>query len=135
MSYRIGDFEFIHLSRVLSYPRMRGLREVRPGQAGTTFWRQGRGGEPFQLASVVNAAGIASAESLIHQYEQLVYGEPVTAAWAGIELASLQVLVLDVQPIDEGVHAMLLGIGGVGGGSSFGLCRALWTVEVIDPSL
>lgn len=132
MSFSIGPFPFINLSSVIPGTPQRVVREIRPGLNGTSFWKTGLRGEPIQLASVVDCQTVEAAEAQFHDYEAFV-GEVVPVTWAGVDRQDIQVMILAVQPIEGGVHAMLLGIGGTIGGASRGLCRALWTVEPIDP--
>lgn len=131
--YFIGQFEFINLSRAFSKPTMLLEREVRIGSPGVTFWRVGPRCEPFTLVSVVDVATVQAGEALLQAYEELVGGDPVPVAWGGVQRADILCVIHDVQPLDEGIHAVLLGIGGTLGGPSYGLCRAVWTVEPINP--
>lgn len=129
--FRLGDFSFINLTRALSRPVERLEREIRLGTSGVTFWRTGKRGEPFQLASVADVADVDAAQDLLAEYEDLVGGDPVNAIWADRAHESL-VVVHNVMPLEGGLHATLIGIGGLLG-SSNALLRAVWLVETIDP--
>lgn len=128
MNYQIGIFDFISLSRPASGPMARLEREKRPGFGGVTFWRLGVTAEPFQVESCRDAADVLSAESLLHGYEVYAGNNPVPYIWDGRELGL--VIVHEVVPIDGGIHATLIGIGGQMG-SSHALVRAIWTLEFI----
>jgi len=134
MSYAIGAFEFLRLSRPLSRPTQKLVRELRPGTSGVTFWRTGKVAGPVQIASAVDAAQIEAAEGLIHQYELLVGADPVPVRWGGINLVDILAVIHDVQPVEGGIFATLLGVGGLLG-TSRGFCRAVWTIEPIDPTV
>lgn len=133
--FRLGPFQFISLSRAVSRPVHRVERELRPGIDGVTFWRTGRRAEPFDLVSVVDTPDVGGALALLAAYEDTVGSDPVEAVWADLALPELLVLVHNVVPLDEGLHATLLGLGGVNGVATFGLLRCQWTVEPIDPTL
>lgn len=129
---QIGEFQFINLSRAISGPVQQLVREVRPGVRGVTFWKTGTRAEPFQLLSVVDAADCDAAEDLLHQYEAIVGADPVAVIWNGKNLAPRKVVVMAVEPLEEGIHQTLIGIGGTLGVSN-GLCRCVWTLNPIDP--
>lgn len=131
--YSIGTFEFINLTRAISGPVQQLVREVRPAVKGVTLWKTGKRAEPFSLMSVVDTADCDAAEDLLHQYEELVGANPVPVVWAGKNLAPRLVVVMDVVPLEEGICATLLGIGGTRGTSN-GLCRCAWTLQPIDPN-
>lgn len=128
----IGEFQFIHLSRAFSKPVQQLAREVQSGVKGVTLWRTGKRADPISLVSVVDAADCDAAEDLLHQYEELVGGDAVSCVWEGKQLAPLRVVVLGVEPLEDGIHQTLIGIGGILG-SSNGLCRCLWHVQPVDP--
>lgn len=129
---KIGDFEFIALSRAISGPVQQLAREVRPGVAGVTLWKTGKRAEPFGLMSEVDVADIDAAEDLLHQYEAIVGESTQLVTWNGKNLAPRRVVVMNVEPIENGIFATLLGIGGVLGNSN-AFCRCLWTLQPIDP--
>ncbi len=129
---RINSFTFLRLSRALSRPTQRLVREVRPGLPGSTNWRTGRRCEPFTLRSVADCPSIDAAELLLRSYESIVGDDPVLAVWADIDL-DCYLIIHDVQPEEEGLYATLLGIGGLTGGASAGMCRCVWTVESLNP--
>ena len=132
MRFEIGPFPFISLSRAISRPFEQIEREVRPGIAGTSFWRTGQRGEPFALRSVVDCPDVPSALTTLAAYERLVGQDPVGVTWADVALAGLLVMVLGVMPDEGGVHTVLQGVGGLLG-SSNALLRAVWLVEPINP--
>jgi hypothetical protein len=127
----IGDFPFIHLTRAIGGVAEQLVREVRPGVKGVTLWRTGKRAEPFALVSVVDTADCDAAEDLLHQYEDLVGQNPVPVTWEG-KLLPFRVVVLHVEPLEEGIHQTLIGVGGVRGTSN-GLCRCVWHLQPIDP--
>lgn len=129
---QIGEFQFISLSRAISGPVQQLVREVRTGRNGVTLWRTGKRANLITVVSAVDAADGDSAEDLLHQYEALVGQNPVFVVWQGKNLNPLKVVVFHVEPLDEGIHATLLGIGGTLG-SSHGFCRCVWTLQPVDP--
>ena len=129
---QIGEFEFISLSRAISGVVQQTSREVRPGVKGVTLWKTGKRAEPFALMSQVDAADIDAAEDLLHQYEDLVGESAVPVNWNGKNLAPRLVVVLNVEPVEEGIFGTLIGIGGLLGNSN-GFCRCVWTLQPIDP--
>lgn len=129
---QIGEFTFINLSRAISGPVQQLVREVRTGRNGVTLWRTGKRADPFQLSSVVDTVDCDSAEDLLHQYEELVGKDPVLATWQGKNITSRLIVVLNVEPHEEGIYGTLIGVGGTLG-SSRGMCRCIWTLQPIDP--
>lgn len=129
---QIGEFTFINLSRAISGPVQQLVREVRTGRNGVTLWRTGKRADPFQLSSVVDTVDCDAAEDLLHQYEASVGQNPVLVTWNGKNLNPLKVVVLNVEPVEEGIYATLIGIGGTLG-SSHGFCRAIWTLQPVNP--
>lgn len=130
MSFAIGDFTFINLSRVFTRPTEQLAREVRPGVDGTTFWQTGKRAEPMQVASVVDVESVTAAQTLFAEYENQV-GQILPVTWAGVLRTNTQAVILRVDPLDEGLHATVLGIGGTLG-SSHAMLRALWTLEMVN---
>lgn len=132
-AFQIGDFPFINLSRAISRPRERVSLERKPGVDGTTVWQTGKAGEPFTLVSSVNPPDITSADALLVQYQALTGQSPVLVKWANSVLNNVKVLVLDVQPLDEGMFATLIGIGGITPGTnSLAMLYAQWTLLPLD---
>lgn len=131
--FQIGDHEFINLSRFPSVPSKRIVREVRAGVSGTTFWNTGTRSTPFSLLSVVNCADLADAKSIFEGYQEtknLMNAVPVT--WGGQPLAPTRIMILDVETIDAGMYATLLGIGGVGPSPSYAMLHCRWDVETVN---
>ena len=131
-TFSIGDFHFISLSRAFSRPVWQIEREIRPGFDGATFWRMGRRSEPMPLRSVVDVADLDAALATLRAYEQLVGENPVTVKWADRDLAQMLVFVHGVVPEEGGLHATLLGIGGLQG-TSHAFLRCIWLVETLEP--
>jgi hypothetical protein len=134
MNMAIGDFEFINLSRLPSGPMRRLTREDRPAINGGTLWDSGVRSEPIQVVSVVDVATISDAVSLFRDYEATVGGNPLPVRFAGDAIDGLTVVPVHVEPIEEGVHATVIGCGGTIGGNSQALCRAVWTLQPIHPT-
>jgi len=130
----IGEFDFISLSRLPSGPMRRTSREVRPGVNGGTLWDSGVRSEPIQVVSTVDVATIGDAIELVRQYEATVGENPLTIKFAHDALNGLTVVPVDVQPLEEGVHATVIGCGGTVGGNSNALCRVVWTLQPIHPT-
>lgn len=130
---QIGEFQFISLSRAISGPVEQLAREVRTGVKGVTLWKTGKRAEPFMLVSEADTADVDAAEDLLHQYEDLVGENPVPVTWNGKNLAPRLVVVMNVEPIENGIFQTLLGIGGLLGNSN-GFCRCIWTLQPIDPN-
>jgi|GEM_PF-3616090 len=130
-AFKIGPHEFISMSRAISSPTPKLSREVRSGVAGVTFWDTGKRAEPILVATVVDTADRAAATARLKQYEALV-GSVATVTWFGDLLDGVNVVVMDVQPVDGGIRTMLIGVGGTTGGVSHGLCAAVWTLNPID---
>lgn len=129
-SYRIGEFEFVSLSRALSRQKQQLERELRPGTDGVSLWRTGRRGEPFELVSFADVESVSAAQALLARYEDAVGGEPVEAVWADDEFEGLLV-IHNVLPVPGGCRQTLIGVGGLLG-SSHGYLRAVWLVETVD---
>lgn len=132
--FKIADFEFIKLSRALPQPTKRITREIRSGVSGVTWWDTGRRGVPFTLVSVVNCVDVNAAQDLFREYQNKKDAfVPVTAEWDGVNPDPVRLMILDVDVIDEGLYATLLGIGGVVSPSNAMLhCR--WEVEPLELS-
>lgn len=132
MAFKIGDFQFINMSRTLSGPMARLARETRPGVNGCTLWHTGVRSEPIQLMTMVDTADVVAAASLLRSYEAAAGGDPLAVEFAGDFLDGLKVVIADVQPVDGGVTQTLLGIGGTLNGSQ-GLLRCVWVLQPIHP--
>jgi hypothetical protein len=124
--FKIGDFDFIDLSRAPSRSLTRTVREVRPGASGVTLHRMGSQPAPYSLVSVRDVADVETGLDLYAEYEDAVGSDPVTLIWAGVDKGL--VYIHNVLPLDEGIYATLLGIGGLEGTSN-GMVRAAWTLE------
>jgi hypothetical protein len=131
--FRIGTFSFISLSQLPSLPTRRTSREVRPGLDGVTIWRGGRVAAPIAVESAVEADDVTQAIDLVRQYEQIVGESLVDVEWGGSPLNGVRALVSDVIPLPGGVHATVLGVGGVrGNGTSKGMCRCVWILNIVS---
>lgn len=130
--FSIGDFEFLDMTRAISRPTKRISREVRSGVAGVTWWNTGRRGEPFSLITTVDVADVPGAIALLKQYEQLkdlMQLQPLR--WASDPLNGCRAMVLEVQPIERGLHHTIAGFGGKLG-SSNALLRCQWDLEAVE---
>jgi len=131
-TFAIGNFEFLDMSRAVSRPTKRISREVRAGVSSVSWWNTGRRGEPFSLLTVVDVADVPGAIALLRQYEQLkdlMQTQPIT--WANDPVGGCRVMILDVNPIERGLHHTLLGVGGKLG-SSNALLRCQWDLEPVE---
>jgi hypothetical protein len=129
--YKIGPFEFINLTRLPSFPTTHLTREVRPGADGVTLWKHGKTAEPLVVESVVDVATMADAIALLRSYETIVGTAPVDLVFADNTLPGVQAVVGGVMPLEGGVHAMVIGIGGTKG-SSAAMVRAAWLLHIIS---
>lgn len=133
--FSIGEFEFISLSRAIPRPTKKIVREVRAGVAGTTFWDTASRGTPFTVLSIVNADDVSAALDLFEQYQALKDEfEPVQVTWDGNLLDPVRLMILDVDVIEHGLYATLMGIGGVADTPSFGMLKCRWEVEAVNMS-
>lgn len=132
-AFQIGDFEFIDLKRAISRTYEHVSAEKKPGVDGTTFWQLGKSGEPFTVLSCVNAPDIDAAESLVAAYQALIGQNPVTVKWAN-KLLDLKVMVMGVEPLDQGVFATLTSVGGIypPGTNTRGFVYAQWILHPIS---
>lgn len=133
-AFQIGEFQFINLSRHPGRPSESVSLERKPGNDGVTCWRLGKAGEPFTCISSVNPADVAAGESLLVQYQALRGQDPVTMTWASLFQGAIRILVVDVQPLDNGLFATLTSVGGVAapGANTAGMLYAMWTLLPID---
>lgn len=129
-AFQIDRFPFFSLSGPPERPFIQLELEARAGADGQSVWDTGERGQPFQLESIVETVNVIVAASLIADYRSLIGGDPVDMIWAGLEVIGVKYVVLDVQPVPRGVHAILFGKGGAGGPAaiSFGVCRCVWTL-------
>jgi hypothetical protein len=134
-SFSIDEFEFISLSRAIPRPTKGIVREVRAGVKGTTFWDTNSRGQPFTILSIVNAADVADAMNLFEQYQALKDDfAPVQVVWDDELLDPTRLMILNVDVIEHGLYATLLGIGGVADTPSFGMLKCRWDVEAVNIS-
>ena len=136
---KLGDFAFITMSRVPSRPRYTITREVRAGVEDGRFWKDAKRGTPFNVTTVVNVKTLAEAVKLFHDYEKAI-GEKEKIEFADQTMDDLEVMIMNVDVIENGLHAMLLGIGGVEGNRyrqqgkrSYAMLRATWTLVSLVP--
>lgn len=129
--FKIGPFEFINLSKLPSYPTKLLTRETRPGQDGVTLWLGGKVAPVQVLQSVVDCSTLADAEAELRAYENLVGAGPVDVVWAGRNQGGVKAIVGGVMPLEEGVHAMVIGIGGTKG-TSEAMLRAAWLLHIVS---
>jgi hypothetical protein len=134
MPYKIGQHEFISLSRPHSRPVAKFSRETRPGKHGITLINLGDTAEPIQLVSRVETDNVQASLAKLREYEELANGNPVSIEWNGDLDAPRLCKVIDVQPVEGGVIQTVLGLGGVRGNqTSSGFLVAVWIVQIIDP--
>lgn len=135
MPYRIGEHEFISLSRPPCRPAAKYSREVRPGKDGVTLIHLGETAEPIQLVSQVECDDVDAALAKLREYEELQNGNPTIIEWNGNTDAPRLAKVLHVEPAERGVSATVMGLGGVRGNQvSHGFLTAIWIVQPIDPT-
>lgn len=110
---RIGQFEFINISRPLSSVNQQTVLEGRPGVNGWSIWKTGKRGKPFYVRTVVNLADTDTAQATLQAYEALIGENPVVVTWGGMVRSDVLAFVKSVDIADDDLHATLLGIGGV----------------------
>lgn len=118
----IGPFNFIAMSKPPEGPNQRLALETRAGVNGTSVWKIGDGGQPFQIRTTADAANFAAAVALFRSYEAAIGTGPVGLIFGGVGMNYL-VAILDVSPDD--VAATAIGVGGLLG-SSNAIVRATW---------
>lgn len=133
MPYRIGQHEFISLSRPHTRPVAKFSRETRPGKHGVTLINLGDTAEPMQVVSQVETNDVQSSLAKLREYEDLVNENPVTIEWNGDVDAPRKCQVLGVEAIEGGVIETVMGLGGVRGNQvSHGFLVAVWLIQIID---
>lgn len=131
--YYIGPYPFINISTFPLGETTQMDIEARPGVEGVHLFNLGKRGKPFQVETVVDVTNVLAAGVLMTYYEQMIGGVyPVMfATWAMPKMYC----VLDVVPIPEGTRQILLGVGGTGGGVSYGILHAVWTLIAVNHDL
>lgn len=133
MPYKIGQFEFISLSRPHARPVAKFSRETRPGKHGVTLINLGDTAEPIQVVSRVETDDVDDSLAKLREYEELANGNPVAIEWNGDTDAPRMCKVLAVEPLENGVIQTVLGLGGVRGNqTSSGFLSAVWLIQIID---
>lgn len=134
-TYKIDNELFINLSRVLSLVNEQISRESRAGLAAR-FWKTGKRGRQFSVVSVTNCTDTGFAITKLKAYQALI-GKVVNVTWAGQDFGGQDVIILDVNPLEQGVQGILLGVGGVTGlthqanGISEAVLRCRWDLEAV----
>lgn len=126
--FSIGIFEFVNLSRPPSTRMFQTEREVRPGVEGVTFWGLGRRSSPYQLTSVRDCIDVYDALQTLANYEAAAGLDPLLLTWGGTQWGL--VFIHDVVPLDNGLYATLLGVGGTLG-TSRAMLHCVWTLEFV----
>lgn len=132
--FYIDEFPFIDLTPAPPTVAAKLLVQSRAGVDGVSIWHTGTRGETFAMQSVVNVPNAVAGHRLLHRYQTLIgKPDPVRIMWAGDWLDDVKFFVLDVRPLQ--IKQIALGIGGVGGGVSYGLCRCQWICIQVDPDI
>ena len=105
-------------------PSKQLVMQARAGVPDLEIWNTGMRGEPFSVQTIVEATNVAVARQLIRQYEK-EKGKQLAIMFAGSP-EEFKVTVLNVRPIPGQVAAVLIGIGGVSGGTNYAICGAQW---------
>lgn len=128
--YRLGDQEFLSMDSVVPYAQKQISMQVRPGSNHATFFDLGTVADPVQIETVVDVLSKETAIARMRSYDRMV-GTVVDVEWAGVELSSLQVMIMGVRPAQgrgsSGISRILLGVGGTEQDPE-ALVRVIWTV-------
>lgn len=132
--FKIGNFEFISLSKPPYRPAQQVVVEARAGTDGLSFWRTGKRGKPFTVFSSVNPQNLSTADTLFRGYRDLIGANPVVVSWANLTYPDLLCEVIEVETPDDGIYATAIGIGGVApqGMVSNAMLHAIWTLIPIN---
>lgn len=125
---KIGDFNFINLSRPAELPQQQLAVRSRPGVNGVMVQQLGIRGSQFQVTSVVDSLNITDAHNQYLDYTQIVGGSPVRIIWANQQYFSENILffVLKVEPLL--IRQIVRGHGGLLG-ASYARCQCVWTLQ------
>lgn len=123
--FSIGTFQFINIDVFPVGQKQQVSMESRPGVDGLYFWLTGQRGTPFTVTTAADVADANAAALQFIEYEQAI-GSVVSVVWNGNALPKRYVIV-DVQPVTEGIRQTILGVGGLLG-TSQGLVTAQWTL-------
>lgn len=132
--YYIGQYPFVSMSQFPIAEKSSIEIESRPGVNGLYFWDTGKRGRPFQVQTFADVFNVESAGLLMTQYEQEI-GKVVPVMFAGIFMPN-QYMVIDVEPVAEGIRQVAAGVGGL----SFpfvsgGIVQAVWTLAAAPVQL
>lgn len=126
----IGTYPMITMSMVPIGQKQTTDLEIRPGVDGVYVWLTGTRGEPFEVQTVTDVNSAQDAVVLMQFYEALV-GTVVPVMFANWIMPK-QYVVLNVRPIPDQCRQVLVGIGGTGGGPSYGILAASWTLVATE---
>lgn len=132
--YYIGQYPFVSMSQFPISEKTTVEIESRPGVDGLYFWDTGKRGRPFQVQTFADVNNVESAGYLMTLYEQEI-GKVVPVVFAGLFLPN-QYMVLDVEPLAEGIRQVAAGVGGLSYPStSAGIIQAVWTLAAAPVQL
>lgn len=133
-NYYIGQYPFVSMTQFPIAEKATIEIESRPGVDGLYFWNTGKRGRPFQVQTFADVNNVQSAGLLMTLYEQEI-GKVVPVMFAGIFMPS-QYMVIDVEPIPEGIRQVAAGVGGLSYPStSAGIIQAVWTLAAAPVQL
>lgn len=133
-NYYIGQYPFVSMSQFPISEKTTIEIESRPGVDGLYFWDTGKRGRPFQVQTFADVNNVESAGLLMTLYEQEI-GKVVPVMFAGIFMPN-QFMVIDVEPIPEGIRQVAAGVGGLSYPStSAGIVQAVWTLAAAPVQL
>jgi len=119
------SFQFIDFSGVGQIAANQVSVHSTPGVNGYELWLTGVRGEPFEVMSFVDALDYDDAVWMVDRY-RAIRGQQAYLILNGIPY-NWAFDVLNVVPIDDGVRATELGVGGVLG-ESYAEVSAVWTL-------
>lgn len=131
----IGPFSFLRLSGMPE--RMQGVwgRSVRAGVDGVSLKYMGIGAEPFSLQSFDFALNFEAAKGLYRDYQFSTLMQPLAILYGGV-LEPFQLFqVLQVNPLPNGIRAIIRGQKQGDATVYQGVCACNWLLQPIDTTV